>query len=131
MAAQPSSSPSASPPLLPPDVPANPFADDDGDDHGPLYASQQEQITRQDEHLDNLTASIARQQQLSLQMGDELDLHHDLLNEFDQDAERTGLRLGGASDRLETLRRSVKENGSTYLIFGLIIVLVLLIAVFK
>ena len=68
-------------------------------------------LLRQDEQLDTISASLARQHELSLQMNEELDLHHELLQDLDGTAERTGLRIGGASDRLETLRHSLKDHG--------------------
>ncbi|KAN0061198.1 hypothetical protein ACQY0O_006933 [Thecaphora frezii] len=140
------SSPTPPPPSFDPSLSSNPFADDEtipahpdpnpnrdsSDSASPLYTSEQTlHLQRQDTHLDHLSASIARQQQLSLQMGDELDLHHELLEDFDQQADRTGLRIGGASRRLETLRESVRDHGSIYIIVALIVVLVLLIALFK
>lgn len=76
-----------------------------------LAGLQQQHWDDQDQHLDALTASLNRQHEMSLQMNDELDLHHELLEGFDRDADNTGLRLGGASNQLEHLRNSLKDHG--------------------
>lgn len=106
----------------------NPFADDEDTVDAPttlskgqeaynpssapdLQGLQQEQWDAQDGHLDLLSASLNRQHEMSLQMDQELDLHHELLQEFDGDVERTGLHLGGASGQLDKLRRSMKDHG--------------------
>lgn len=102
----------------------NPFADDEDAVDAPtvpvaphtsssadLAGLQQEQWDAQDGHLDLLSASLNRQHEMSLQMNQELDLHHELLQEFDGDVERTGLHLGGASSQLDKLRRSMKDHG--------------------
>ncbi|PWY98531.1 hypothetical protein BCV70DRAFT_201846 [Testicularia cyperi] len=130
----------------------NPFADEDEDGHNcipatsssagghassgnnerdELSALQQQHWNEQDEQLDVLSRSLNRQHEMSVQMNEELDLHHELLEEFDGDVERTGLHLGGASRKLDTLRRSVKDHGSVWALGGLIVLLIVLIAMFK
>lgn len=105
----------------------NPFADDDDIVDAPTKGAnphtladadstleqQQRQWDVQDSHLDTLSASLNRQHEMSLQMDQELDLHHDLLREFDRDVDRTGLHLGGAASRLNQLRSSIKDHGKT------------------
>ncbi|GAC92648.1 hypothetical protein PHSY_000202 [Pseudozyma hubeiensis SY62] len=71
---------------------------------------QQHHWDQQDQHLDALTASLNRQHEMSLQMNEELDLHQELLEEFDGDANRTGLRLGGATSQMDRLRNSLKDH---------------------
>ncbi|WFD31391.1 hypothetical protein MSPP1_002426 [Malassezia sp. CBS 17886] len=94
-------------------------------------SAQNAAMASQDNHLDYLGTSIGRQHQLSLQMNEELELQSGLLQDFNADADRTGLHLGGATSRLEQVRRSMRDQGSTWMIFVLIIVLVLLIVLFK
>lgn len=79
--------------------------------HSDLAGFQQQQWNDQDQHLDALTLSLNRQHEMSLQMNEELDLHQELLEEFDGDAERTGLRLGGASNQLDRLRNTLRDHG--------------------
>lgn len=105
----------------------NPFADDDTEEAPTISITQgqgqhnstgaeltgleQEQWQAQDGHLDLLSASLNRQHEMSLQMNEELDLHSELLQEFDGDVETTGLHVGRASGQLDKLRRSVKDHG--------------------
>lgn len=81
------------------------------DSNADLAGLQQQHWDDQDQHLDALSASLNRQHEMSLQMNEELDLHQELLEEFDNDAERTGLRLGGATNQLDRLRSSLKDHG--------------------
>ncbi|KAJ9477970.1 t-SNARE coiled-coil homology domain-containing protein [Pseudozyma hubeiensis] len=92
---------------------------------------QQHHWDQQDQHLDALTASLNRQHEMSLQMNEELDLHQELLEEFDGDTNRTGLRLGGAASQMDRLRSSLKDHGMVWVLGGLIVGLILLIAFFK
>lgn len=78
-----------------------------------LAGLQQQHWNDQDQHLDALTLSLNRQHEMSLQMNEELDLHQELLEEFDGDVDRTGLRLGGAANQLDRLRSSIKDHGES------------------
>ncbi|SJX62037.1 uncharacterized protein SRS1_10671 [Sporisorium reilianum f. sp. reilianum] len=128
----------------------NPFADDqdeaDALSSSPKHAQssgntgitdtelptlQQQHWDDQDQHLDALSASLQRQHEMSLQMNEELDLHQELLEEFDGDADRTGLRLGGTANQLDRLRNSIKDHGMVWILGALIVTLILLIAFFK
>ncbi|SNX82914.1 uncharacterized protein MEPE_01620 [Melanopsichium pennsylvanicum] len=104
---------------------------DAGTSNNDLAGLQQQYWNNQDQHLDTLSASLNRQHELSLQLNEELDLHHELLEEFDRDADGTGLRLGGASSQLDRLRNSLKDHGMIYVLGALIILLIILIARFK
>jgi hypothetical protein len=65
----------------------------------------------QDQHLDHLSHSINRQHHISLQINDELDVHHGLLQDLDADIDRTQSRLGKARKKLDRVARGVKNNG--------------------
>lgn len=97
------------------EMPSTGFARDEDDDRfaAQQFAQQNLAFRQQDTHLDHLSASISRQHELSLRMNEELELHTDLLHELDRDVDDTGLRLGGANDRLERFRRSMKEHGKS------------------
>ncbi|CDS00872.1 uncharacterized protein SPSC_03197 [Sporisorium scitamineum] len=96
-----------------------------------LPALQQQHWDEQDQHLDALSASLNRQHEMSLQMNEELDLHQELLEEFDGDVDRTGLILGGAANQLDLLRNSIEDHGMVWILGALIVTLILLIAFFK
>ena len=68
----------------------------------------------QDQHLDALSASLHRQHEMSLQMNDELDLHQQLLQGLDSDMDRTGLRLGAASNQMDRLTSSLRDHGEFF-----------------
>lgn len=97
----------------------------------PELAEHHEAMDEQDSRLDLLSASIARQHTLSVQMNDELEMQSGLIAGLDGDVEQTGLRLGGAGTQLERLGRRAGDHRSLLVIFALIIVLVLLIALVK
>jgi syntaxin 8 len=108
--------------------------------------------SEQDGHLDQLSHSIHRQRDISLQINDELDVHTGLLEELDTELDQTEGRLSGARRRLERVARGTKENGkssscqefckiaddttlrdigSTVMIVVLILLLLILIIAFK
>lgn len=95
----------------------------------------------QDDSLDRLSESIGRQRELSIQIGDELDAHGELLEDVDGMVDRSRSRLDGARRRLDRFSKKAKDNGELildYLTLGsmvvigvLILVLVILIIIFK
>lgn len=97
-------------------TPDEPYRDNNDDDqqdqdNATLFASQQNQMSTQDRHLDTLSQSISRQHTLSMQMNEELELQNELLGDLDSDVERTGLRLGRASGQLDRVKRGLKDHG--------------------
>lgn len=96
-----------------------------------LHAHHSRVIAEQDAQLDQLGASIGRQRELSIRIGDELDEHVDLLEEVDGHVDRQATQLGRARTRLERFARSAGENKSMTVIVVLIVVLVLLIMITK
>jgi len=106
------------------------------DDEPPLNASEELQTQRQmmedqDTQLDQLSTSIQRQREISLQIGGELEVHTGLLEDMENGVDRTTLRLGGARRRLDHVARGAKENGSAVTIGLLIAILLILIMYFK
>ena len=73
---------------------------------------QQQIMDNQDVHLDELSRSITRQRDISLQINDELDVHTGLLEGLDHDLDRTDSRLTGARRRLDKVARGARENGA-------------------
>ncbi|KAI0635146.1 hypothetical protein C8Q77DRAFT_1193030 [Trametes polyzona] len=138
-----SSSPAPSSPAAPtpPSVPAaasstpayTPYTDDPeaGYSSEEMLLQQRQIMDDQDVHLDELSRSITRQRDLSLQINDELDVHTGLLEGLDHDLDRTDSRLTHARRRLDRVARGAKENGSAVMIGLLILVLLILIIVFK
>jgi len=61
-----------------------------------------------------------------LQINDELDVHHGLLQELDTDIDRTDSRLRKARRKLDVVAKGVKENGALvdHLILYCVLVLI-------
>jgi syntaxin 8 len=88
-------------------------------------------LDEQDESLDRLSESIRNQRELSIQIGDELDGHVQLLDEVDVLVDRHQDRLNGAKKRLNSVAQTAKDHGSLVVIAILIITLILLIVAIK
>lgn len=108
------------------DIPAQ---DDLSNEQIHVYHSQV--IRDQDEQLDRLGASIGRQRELSMQIGDELDGHALLLEDVEEGVDRHAAQFVRARGRLDRFSRKAKENWSLSVILVLIIILVLLIVITK
>ncbi|KAI1213602.1 v-SNARE [Annulohypoxylon truncatum] len=96
-----------------------------------IHAYHQRILDQQDEQLDVLGASIARQRELSMRIGDELDEHVAMLDDVDVAVDRHQGRLDGARRQVGRIARSAGESKQMIAIIILIIVLVLLIAILK
>ncbi|OTA65123.1 v-SNARE [Hypoxylon sp. EC38] len=96
-----------------------------------IHAYHQRILNEQDEQLDALGASIARQRELSMQIGDELDEHVAMLDDVDAAVDRHQGRLDRAKRQVGRISRAASESKQMIAIIILIIVLVLLIAILK
>ncbi|KAK7193366.1 hypothetical protein DPSP01_010973 [Paraphaeosphaeria sporulosa] len=117
-----------------------PYRDDpsptDGPNHDALSNQQIHEyharvIDEQDAQLDQLGASIGRQRELSMQIGDELDGQVMLLDDVEEGVDRHAAQFRRARGRLDRFGRKAKENWSLSVIVVLIVVLVLLIVITK
>ena len=88
-------------------------------------------LADQDDQLDRLGASIGRQRELGVRIGDELDEHVLMLDEVEGHVDRHQGRLGGARERIGKIARRANDNKSCTIIVVLVVILVLLIAVLK
>ncbi|KAL2195927.1 hypothetical protein P885DRAFT_39480 [Corynascus similis CBS 632.67] len=99
-----------------------------------IHAYHEQILSEQDAQLDALGASIRRQRELSMQIGDELDDQVLLLDETDRAADRHASALGRARRQVGRIARNAAESGEgrqLTAIIVLIIVLVLLIVILK
>jgi syntaxin 8 len=83
-----------------------------------LIQSQRYMMEEQDQRLDQLSHSVNRQHHLSVQINDELDVHHGLLEELDTGIDRTSARLGSARRRLDKVAKGIKENSEYSLLWS-------------
>lgn len=101
---------------------------DSGLSDGDLLQMQTQVMREQDSSLDALSQSIGRQRELSIQIGDELDEHGELLDNVTSMVDHSSQRLDQAKTRLTKFSRKARENSHLMTIVLLIIVLVLLLA---
>ncbi|RYO74192.1 hypothetical protein DL764_010946 [Monosporascus ibericus] len=97
-----------------------------------IHAYHEDVLRDQDEHLDRLGASISRQRELSLRIGDELDGQVALLDEVDEHVDRHQGRLDRARRQVGRISRAAAGDARQMAaIIALIIILILLIALLK
>ena len=131
------------------DNPYIPYSDNPEVPTDNMLQTQRQLMDEQDVRLDELAHSIGRQRDLSLQINDELEVHHGLLEAMDEEVDRTSSRLSQARRKLDRVARGAKENsmslsisarsplsygdstGSTVMIGLIIFILLILIIVFK
>lgn len=81
-----------------------------GMDNTQLLAMHNRIMSEQDESIDRLSESISRQRELSIQIGDELDSHAQLLDEVEILTDRHQTRLDNAKKRMDHIYRKASEN---------------------
>ncbi|KAK4040492.1 hypothetical protein C8A01DRAFT_46209 [Parachaetomium inaequale] len=99
-----------------------------------IHAYHRQILDDQDAQLDALGASISRQRELSLQIGDELDDHVLMLDESERAVDRQANALSRARRQVGRIARGAAESGEgrqLTAIVVLIVVLVLLIVILK
>ncbi|CBX92539.1 hypothetical protein IAQ61_006065 [Plenodomus lingam] len=100
-------------------------------DNQQIHAYHSRIIADQDDQLDALGASIGRQRELSMQIGDELDGQVMLLDDVEEGVDRHAAQFVRARGRLDRFSRKARENWSLTVIVVLIVILVLLIVITK
>jgi syntaxin 8 len=100
-------------------------------DNQQIHEYHSQVIRDQDDQLDALGASIGRQRELSMQIGDELDGQVMLLDDVEEGVDRHAAQFRRARGRLDRFSRKAKENWSLTVIVVLIIILVFLIIITK
>lgn len=103
----------------------------DSMDNQQIHAYHQQILDEQDAQLDALGQSIARQRELSMQIGDELDDHVAMLDETDRMVDRHQGRLDRARRQVGKITRSANDNKQIVAIILLIVILILLIVILK
>ncbi|EFW98762.1 snare complex subunit [Grosmannia clavigera kw1407] len=88
-------------------------------------------IADQDAQLDVLGASISRQRELSMQIGDELDSHVAMLEESERLTDRHQNRIDRARNHVGRLARNGNDCKQMGIIVFLIVILILLIVILK
>lgn len=73
-------------------------------DNEGLLQYQKQIMEDQDKQVEQFSALLARQKQLGLAIGDELELQNQILDELDGDVNRTAVKLKFASKKLATIK---------------------------
>jgi len=100
-------------------------------DNTQIHAYHEQILQEQDEQLDALGASISRQRELSMRIGDELDEQVAMLDESDRIVDRHSNTLGRARRQVDRFARTASESRQMVAIVVLIVILVILIAILK
>ncbi|KAL1928324.1 hypothetical protein VTP01DRAFT_2680 [Rhizomucor pusillus] len=75
-----------------------------GLDNDGLLRYQQQIMEDQDQQVEQFSALLARQKQIGLAIGDELEVQNQILDELDGDVDRTALKLKFANKKLATIK---------------------------
>ncbi|KAK0961190.1 hypothetical protein LTS01_020503 [Friedmanniomyces endolithicus] len=100
-------------------------------DNQQLYASHNQTMEEQDEHLDTLGQSVRRQRMLGIAMGDELEEHNEMLVDVERGVDRHGTTLERARRRLGNVARQGKGGNWTWITIGVLVLLLVLLIVVK
>lgn len=114
-----------------PDAPAGYRDAAAGLDNVQVHAHHSQILAEQDAQLDALGASISRQRELSMRIGDELDDQVAMLEDQEALVDRHQSRLDRARGALGKVARTAGESKQMVAIVVLIVILILLIAVLK
>ncbi|KAK5658623.1 hypothetical protein OQA88_2016 [Cercophora sp. LCS_1] len=96
-----------------------------------IHAYHEQILAEQDAQLDALGASISRQRELSMRIGDELDEQVIMLDESERIVDRHQSTLDRARRQVGKFAREAGESRQMVAIVVLIVILVLLIAILK
>ncbi|KAK0900314.1 hypothetical protein LTR57_020654 [Friedmanniomyces endolithicus] len=100
-------------------------------DNQQLYASHNQTMQEQDEHLDTLGQSVRRQRMLGIAMGDELEEHNEMLVYVERGVDRHSTTLERARRRLGNVARQGKGGNWTWITIGVLVLLLVLLIVAK
>lgn len=96
-----------------------------------IHAYHSQVMDEQDAQLDALGESVARQRELSLRMGDELDEHAAMLEDQERQVDRGQSRLDRARRQVGKITKAAGESKQMVIIAVLVVILVFLIIVLK
>jgi len=94
-----------------------------------LLQQQHRSIQEQDAHLDVLSEIVSKQKNISLQIGEELDLHSELLEDLDEGVQRSGAFLNRASKKLSQVTTAAKKDWTSIVMCILIMIIIAVVAI--
>ena len=100
----------------------------DGIGSSDLIQLQTRMMQNQDTHLDELSKTIARQKEIGVLLGDELEYHVELLEQTEMGVDAAQQRIRGANQRADSvLQHEEGDSRLTYVIVALSLVLLVVI----
>jgi len=129
---QPSGSGTLVPPITPRAGPGSPFSARYGEDHQAAWAKQEQQMMmrEQDHAMDSISGTLHTIAQQASLMGNEIQEHNEMLDDLEQNVDRSETKMSGAMRRMRKFLRDSEDSKSNWCIIILVIVLmVLLLAV--
>eukprot|EP00300_Choanocystis_sp_HF-7_P036613 c5247_g1_i1.p1 GENE.c5247_g1_i1~~c5247_g1_i1.p1 ORF type:complete len:131 (+),score=31.30 c5247_g1_i1:1-393(+) len=96
-----------------------------------LLRQQNDELAAQDQGLDALLGSVARQKQLGQSMGKELDEQNALLEKIDSHVTKTGTNINKETKRVMILNEKAKAGGIMLSLFVIVIIIVIIVVVVK
>ncbi|KIK06458.1 hypothetical protein K443DRAFT_280772 [Laccaria amethystina LaAM-08-1] len=111
------------------DKPGSPFSDQYGDDHQAEWAREEQQmmIREQDNTMDSIAGTLNTLAQQASLMGQEIGQHNEMLDDLEQNVDKTDTKLSDAMRRLRKFLRDSEEKGSGWCIVILMLVLMALL----
>lgn len=98
-------------------------------DNNALYSQQEQIIRQQDEGLEALRKSIARQKQVGLTIGEELDDQNEMLDDLNEGVDNTNRRLTRETQHVVRVTEKAKAGGMFCCIVLLILAIIVVAAV--
>mmetsp|Transcript_12163 Transcript_12163/g.38582 ORF Transcript_12163/g.38582 Transcript_12163/m.38582 type:complete len:121 (+) Transcript_12163:39-401(+) len=96
-------------------------------DNTSLLASQRDEMSAQDDTLDLLGASVARQRELAVRIGDTVDDQGRLIDSVTDQVDRVGPKLRNTTRRVERVTADANTKCLWYTICLLFIILILVV----
>jgi len=98
-----------------------------GMDNTQLVGHQKEIIQEQDQNLDFLSQSIAKQKEIAIVINNELDVHNKLLDDLDVNVEKTGTTIKREIKHVEQVDQSSRV-GCYWIVIVILIVIIIVLA---
>jgi syntaxin 6 len=119
-------------PMTPRAGPGSPFSARYGEDHQAAWAKQEQQmmVRQQDDAMDSISGTLHTISQQASLMGNEIEEHNEMLDDLEQNVDRSEDKMSSAMRRLRKFLRDSEDSKSNWCIMILVFVLmVLLLAV--
>ncbi|EDO15949.1 hypothetical protein Kpol_1044p8 [Vanderwaltozyma polyspora DSM 70294] len=95
-----------------------------------LFIQQQQQLMQQDSHIEQLSSSVQRTHDMSLDINNEIEEQNEqVLHDLEDLIDNNSRHLNRAQRRLEIFNKAARENGPCFIIVILILILLFLLII--